>query len=181
MIKRRWLPVTIILSFSLAQGSIAGQGPSPASENERTRIFKPDIIELMVRIGRLPVLEQSDKMDLIWKAQGRSKTPRSDFLFCMRFAYLGNYKAQAYLGYAYENGRGIVEDLSEAYAWYSVALDHPDADKEFLQKLKEDTERVKQKLQMNYPAPTDDDLDDLVKDRKQQIGLYLLEIRNTRL
>lgn len=181
MIKRLWLAVTIILSFSPAQGVFAGQGSSAASENERTRIFKPDIIELMVRIGRLPVLEQSGKMDLIWKEQSRSKTPRSDFLFCMGFAYLGNYKAQAYLGYAFENARGIVEDLSEAYVWYAVALDHPAAEKEFIQKLKADTERVKQKLQMSYPAPTDDDLDDLVKARKEQIVLYLAEIRNTKL
>jgi TPR repeat protein len=181
MIKRLWLVAMITLSLSPAQGISAAQGASAASENERTRIYKQDIIELMVQIGRMPVLQQSDKMDKIWKEQSRSKTPRSDFLFCMGYAYLGNYKAQAYLGYALENGRGIVEDLSEAYVWYSVALDHPAAEKEFIQKLQADTQRVKQKLQLSYPAPTDDDLDELVKAKKEQLVLYLAEIRNTKL
>lgn len=180
MIKRLLPAVTIALSLSLVQGCFAAQGASPSSENERTRVFRQDIIELMVRIGRMPVPDQSSKMDLIWKEQSRSKTPRSDFLFCVGLAHLGNYRAQAYLGYAFENGRGIVEDLSEAYVWYSIALDHPAAEKEFLQKLRADTERVKQKLQINYPAPTDEELDDLVKAKKEEIVLYLSEIGKTK-
>jgi TPR repeat protein len=120
--------------------------------------------------------EQDSKVDLIWKDPSGSKTPRSDFMFCAGLAYLGNFKAQACLGNAFEKGLGIVEDLSEAFTWYALALESPIADKAAEQQVQADKERVIQKLRSSYPAPNDDDLDDMVKAQMNRITQYREEM-----
>ncbi len=101
-----------------------------------------------------------------------SKTARSDFLFCLGLAYRDNYKAQRCAAGDYENGIGIVEDLSEAYTWYAVALENPRIDESSKAKLEEDKERVKARLLSAYPHPSEDDLDDMVKTQKTRIAQY---------
>ena len=115
-------------------------------------------------------------MERIEKDPSGSKTPRSDFLFCVGLAYLGNYKAQAYLGSAYDNGRGIVMDPYESYVWYSVALQNASGDTETKQQFRKDRDRIKQTLVSVYPAPTDEELDELVEERLHQITALRAEM-----
>lgn len=114
----------------------------------------------------MPSREQEAKLDLIVKNQADSKTPRSDFRFCMGMAYLGNYKAQKCVGNAYENGRGIVDDLSEAYTWYALAAEQNSAE------AGADLERVKMRLVTAYPSPSEDELQDMVTAQKNRIKDY---------
>ena len=171
----------VILAPMPAQGAIVAQDLSDASESGNARLYKASIISLMVQVGRMSILQQNQKIDNILENQSGSKTPRSDFLFCSGLAYLGDDRAQACLGSAFENGRGIVEDIREAYVWYSIALDNPNTEKAIRQKIQEDIDRVKKALRSTTPAPTEAELDDLVKTQKEQMILYIAEIRNTRL
>jgi len=95
------------------------------------------------------------------------------FLFSSGSAYLGSYKAQAYLGNAFENGRGVDKDLQDAYAWYCIALDNP-IDASTGKKIRADRERVRKSL----ADKTDKDLADLVREQKMLIAGYLAEIRD---
>jgi TPR repeat protein len=179
MFKRLLLAAMIALPliFTLAA---AAQVSSTASENAKTRLNKQEVIDLMIKAGRMPAQQQSNKLDSIWKDLSASKTPRSDFLFCAGLAYLGNCKAQRCVASAYENGIGIVDDLSEAYSWYGVALENRISDKAAQELLEADTDRVKQKLLANYPHPTEDDLDDLVRAQKSRIAQYQEEAKKAR-
>ena len=175
-------PVGAFLLVHLAtQGAAAAQNLSDAAESENARLYKESIIGLMVQVGRMSILEQNQKIDAILAEQGESKTPRSDFLFCSGLAFLGDDRAQACLGYAYENGRGIVADLKEAYVWYTIALDNPSTEKEARKRIQADRDRVHKALQATTRAPTDEELGSLVKAQKERMVLYLAEIRNTRL
>jgi hypothetical protein len=167
MLKR--LLITAIIALPLI---VAASAQEPAPEDARTRPNKQEILDLMIKSGRMPAKQQNARMDAIWQNASTSKTPRSDFLFCTGFAYLGNPKAQQCVGSAYENGRGIVEDLSEAYTWYAVALENKIADKAVAEKSEADKERVKERLLSAYPHPTEDDLDDLVRAQKTRIAQY---------
>jgi len=178
---RRMLLVAMITSpFTLMPARAAGQEPAPVSEDSKTRLSKQEIIDLMIRAASMPHAQQQSRMDLISKGQAASKTRRSDFLFCMGLAYLGNAKAQTCAGNAYEKGLGIVEDLSEAYTWYALALDNPAADKATEKRMQEDKERVTQRLRSSYPAPSDDDLDDMVKAQKSRIEQYQQEVKKAK-
>ncbi len=181
MFRKFRLTAEIMLVLLLTLITAAGQDVTPKSEDERSRLTKEEITILMIKVGRMPVPEQDGKMELIWKDPSGSQTPRSDFMFCTGLAYLGNYKAEAYLGFAYQNGRGIVEDLTEAYVWYSVALEHPIDDKATAERIRADRNHIKASLQSNYPAPSDDELEDLVKKQRDRMMQYLAEIRDTRL
>jgi hypothetical protein len=181
MAKMLWLTMMIALSLALLPTTVSGQGLKAESENDQTRLSKDEITRLMIQIGRVPVVEQDHKIEGIWRDQSGSKTPRSDFLFCVGLAYLGNHKAQACLGRAYEKGIGIVQDPTEAYVWYSIALDNPIDNKELKEKIQADRQRIKQGLVSMYPAPSDEDLADLVEAQKHRMTEYLAEIRNTRL
>ena len=178
MLKRLTLAILIVaFPFILIQATAAGQGSGAASEDVKTRPSKQEIIDLMTRMGRMPGQQQNSKLDQTWKDPSSGNTPRSDFMFCTGLAYLGNYKAQACVGNAYDKGRGVVEDPSEAYTWYALALGNSKADKGVEQRLQEDKERVKERLVSSYPAPTDDDLDDLVKALKSRIAQYQDEVK----
>ena len=128
---------------------------------------------MMLQASRISAQEQNSKVTQILKDQADSKTPRSDFMFCTGLAYLGNYKAQICVGYAHENGLGIVDDLSQAYAWYELALGNQIADEADAKRAEADRDRVKERLLSAYPHPTEDDLADLVNAQKP-------ESRNTR-
>jgi hypothetical protein len=168
-----------VLFVALISSAGTGQDLGAASENEQTRLSKDEITKLMIQVGRLAVPEQNSKMDRIWKDPFGSQTPRSDFLFCVGLAYLGNYKGQAYLGSAFENGRGIVRDSYESYVWYSIALDNPIDDEDAKQKIQKGRDRIKLALVSVYPAPSDQELKELVEAQKHRITEYLSEIRNT--
>ena len=176
MIMKLLLVITII--SILTPLSAVGQ-LNPASENERTLLHKQEIIDLMIQTGRMPVQEQNEKIDRIWANNGGSETPRSDFLYCSGLAYLDHYKAQACLGRAFEKGQGIVQDYSDAYVWYAVALDHPIEDKAAREEIQAGKDRVKMILVSVYPAPSDFELEELVKKQKENIAQYQEEIRNT--
>jgi hypothetical protein len=167
--------LTLIIALICIPTITIGQEIKPASESERTLLNKSEIIELMIQAGQMPGQQQAEKIDQLWAANDNSKTPRSDFLYCTAFAYLDNYKAQACLGRAFENGNGIVSDLSDAYVWYSVALDHPIDDVNIKKTIQAGRLRVNQMLHSTYPAPSDYELEDLVKKQKEKIAEYTAE------
>lgn len=168
--KKLCLAVLIAMFLSLFLGKAAE--PTPAAEDAKTRLDKKETIDLIIKAGRLPRAQQISGIDRVVGSQSESKTPRSDFTFCMGLAYLGNYKAQACAAGAYENGRGIVEDLTEAYLWYTVALENSTSDAVTQKRLQADQERVLLKLRSTYPSPNDEELEDLIKTLKNQIGQY---------
>jgi hypothetical protein len=150
------------------------------SEDVKARPNKQEITDLMVQIRRMPSQQQNEKLARILKDPANSKTPRSDFAFCTGLAYLGNYKAQMCVGNAYENGRGIVEDLSEAYAWYAIASESQITDESEAKRVEAERERVKEKLVSAYPHPTEDDLADMVNSQKTRIAQYLDQIKKNK-
>ena len=166
-----WFIVLVPLTAS-------GQDLGAVSEDEQTRLDKEEITKLMLEVGRLPVPERDSRMDRIWKDPSGSKTPRSDFLFCAGLAYLGNYRAQAYLGSAFEKGRGIVGDSYESYVWYSIALDNSIEDADERREIRKARDRVKLGLVSVYPAPSDQELEELVEAQKHRIAEYLTEVGN---
>ena len=148
-----------------------------ASEDTKTRPNKQEIIDMMLQASRLSAQEQSSRLDQILKNQEDSKTPRSDFMFCTGLAYQGNYKAQMCVGAAFEKNLGIVEDMSEAYTWYELALANTIPDQADAQKAEANRDRVKEKLVSAYPHPTEDDLTDLVNAQKTRIAQYQDQIK----
>jgi hypothetical protein len=172
MLNKIFLAALIALSFPILTLRAAGQAPTATSEDTKTRLNKQEVIGLMLKIGRMPRAQQDDRMALLWKSQSESKTPRSDFEFCVGLAYLGNYRAQACVGRAFEHGWGIVQDLSDAYAWYVLALENSIADKATEILLQEEKERLILKLRASYPAPSDDELEDLVNAEKNRFAEY---------
>jgi hypothetical protein len=150
------------------------------AEDVKTRPNKEEIAGLMLQTNRLSAAEQNSKVSLILKDQAKSQTPRSDFMFCTSLAYLGNYKGQMCLGNAYENGLGIVEDMSEAYTWYELAAGSNIKDETDAQKAEADRDRVKERLVSAYPHPTEDDLSDLVSAQKTRIAQYQEETKKAR-
>lgn len=171
---KKLLP-TLTLILVLTPISALSQA-NPASENEKSLLNKSEIIDLMTRLERMPAQERNEKIGQIWANDGAGKTPRSDFLYCSGFAYLDHYKAQACLGRAFEDGFGIVEDYMDAYVWYAIALDHAIEDAAFKEKIRAAKERVKMTLVSVYPAPSDYELDDAVKQQKEKIAQYQAEI-----
>jgi hypothetical protein len=181
MFRNACLKATIILVFALIPILAVAQDLKPESEEEQTRLNKDEITKLMINVKRMAVSEQKSRMEKIWENRNASTTPRSDFLFSTALAYLDNNLAQAYLGYAYDKGCGIVQDLQEAYVWYTIALKDPINDEETAQQIQQGRDRIKMELQSNYPGPSDEDLETMVKRQTDRITKYLAEIRNTRL
>jgi hypothetical protein len=181
MAKRLLLTAMIALPLALMPKMAAGQASKSAPERERTELAKDDITTLMIMVGRRPVVEQDWRMERIWEDMAGSQTPRSDFFFCTGYAYLGNYKAQACLGNAYENGRGVQRHVADAYVWYSIALDNPINDEVDRQKIRAGRDRTKKVLLTGTPARTEKELDGMVKAQKELKIECLAEIRNTKL
>ena len=150
------------------------------SEDVKARLNKQEITDLMIQVSRMPIQQQKDKTAQILKDPAGSKTPRSDFTFCTGLAYLGNYKAQMCVAGAIEKGRGIVEDLSEAYTWYAIASENQKSDEAEAKKAEEERERVKEKLISAYPHPTEDDLADMVNSQKDRISQYQDQIKKAK-
>jgi hypothetical protein len=176
MLRRVFLTLILTLSFPLLSVRAAIQAPAAASEDAQTRLNKKEIIDLMFKIGRMPRAQQDSRIAQIAKSQSDSKTPRSDFEFCMGLAYLGNYKAQVCAAKAFEHGLGIVEDLSDAYVWYVLALENPIADEANRKRLEEEKESLTLKLRSSYPAPSDDELEELVRTEKTRLTDYRNEV-----
>jgi hypothetical protein len=101
-------------------------------------------------------------------------------MFCTSLAYLGNYKGQMCVGNAYENGRGIVDDMSEAYTWYELAVGSNIKDETDAKRAETDRDRVKERLVSAYPHPTEDELNDLVNAQKTRIAQYQEETKKAR-
>jgi hypothetical protein len=169
MFKRVLIVLMVALPLLFLQGPLAQE---PDSESAKTRPNKQEIIDSMIRVGKMPVPQQISKIDSLWQDPSTGKTPRSDFMFCMGLAYLGNYKAQRCVAGAYEHGRGIVEDQSEAYAWFATALENRISDPAAQQRIEADKERVKARLLSAYPHPTEDELDDSVRAQQTRIAQY---------
>lgn len=169
---RRWIVASIILLPLMLGPAIATAQEPTSPEDVKTRPNKQEIIDLMAKTRARPSSQQDARMDAILKETSAGKTPRSDFMLCNGLAYLGNPKAQLCVGRAYENGWGVVEDLSEAYAWYAIAHENADDDAPAGQRAMADRDRVKDKLLSIYPAPTDDDLEDLVNAQKSRIEQF---------
>ena len=176
MIKRLFFMAAMMVALSAIPVPAPAQG---GSEDVKARPNKQDIIDQMIAAGRISAPQRNSRLDQILSGQP-GKTPRFDFMFCLGSAYLGNYKAQRCLGKAYEGGLGVVEDISEAYAWYSVAFENQSAEKSAQKEIESDLDRVKQRVFSSYPAPTDDDLDDLVKAQKSRIAQYQSEVKKAK-
>jgi TPR repeat protein len=168
--KLLFLAVLLRVFISFLPGMAAAQTPS--SEEAKTRLDKKEITDLILKIGNMPGAQQNSGIDRIASNPSGSKTPRSDFTFCTGLAFLGNHKAQRCVGYAYEHGLGIVEDAIDAYMWYTIALENSAGDAAAKKKLQEDIERITLKLRSVYPSPSNEELDDLIKTQKMQIGQY---------
>lgn len=177
MFRKISLVPMIAVTLSLLQAPLAQES---GSENEKTRLNKQETVDLMVRVARMPTQQQSSKIDALWQDPSTSRTPRSDFLFCTGLAYLGNFKAQRCVAGAFENGRGVVEDQSEAYVWYSIALENDIPDKKAEQVIEADKDRVKTKLLSAYPHPTEDELDDLVRAQQTRIERYREDVKKAK-
>jgi hypothetical protein len=172
MPKKILIMAILTLSFPLCSLMAAVQAPTAAHEETKTRLNKQEIIDLMLKIGRIPGTQQDSRIAQIAKGQPDSKTPRSDFEFSMGLAYLGNYRARTCVAKAFERGWGIVEDLSDAYVWYVLALESPIDDVAARKQLEEEKERIILKLRSKYPSPSDEELEDLVGAEKLRLTDY---------
>jgi hypothetical protein len=176
MIKRLFLLAMIALTPSTIPAPAPAQG---AAEDVKVRPDRQEIIDQMIASGKISASQMNSRLDRILSEQA-GKTPRSDFMFCVGSAYLGNYKAQRCLGKAYENGVGIVQDFLESYTWYSIALENQTAEKSAEKGMQSDRDRVKDRLFSSYPAPTDDDLEDMVKAQRSRIAQYQSEVKKAK-
>ncbi len=171
MLRKPFMAFIVLAALALGAATAAGQEQA-AAEDVKTRPNKQEIIDWMSRAGAGAPSERDARVDAILKQSSAGRTPRSDFTFCAGLAYLGDPKAQICAGRAYEFAWGVVEDLSEAYAWYAVAAESASADASEREKAAADRDRVKNKLLSVYPAPSDDDLEDLVREHKSRMEQY---------
>ena len=161
----------VLLPLTLGPATAAGQAPDPA-EGVKARPNKQEIVDLMSKSRGMPLEQQHSLVDAILQNASAGQTPRSDFMLCTGLAHLGHPKAQMCVGRAYENGWGVVEDLSEAYAWYAIAHENASGDARAQKEALSGRDRVKDKLLSNYPAPNDDELEDLVNAQKSRIEQF---------
>jgi len=159
---------------------VSGQPSPPVSEDAKTRLNKPETLDWMRTIGRMARAQQDSRMETLANGRPDSKTPRSDFMFCSGLAYLGNPKAQACVARAYEHGIGIIEDLTEAHVWYTVALENSAGDAAARERLQSDLDRISLRLHSTYPSPSEEELEDLVKAEKDRITQYRDELKKTK-
>ena len=165
MFKRCLSATALILSLFLI--TLSAQ-ETAISQQDMTRPDKQESLSWMNKTAQMPEKQQNENLDVILRSASApdSKTPRSDFLFCVGLAYWGNGKAQQCLGRAYEKGLGIVEDPMEAYTWFALAAGSKVSGSDA------DLERVKTRLISTYPAPTDEEFENQVSDLKSRISQY---------
>jgi hypothetical protein len=144
------------------------------AEEDASRPGKEDILQAMQAVAKSPQERQQERLESIWMSES-STAPRADFLYCLGAAYLGDGKAQACVGRAYEQGKGVVSDLNEAYVWYTLSMDDPLVAAETA--VEDARDRVKGKLQEFYPAPSDEDLEQLVAAERNRIAQRQAELR----
>ena len=170
MFKRLLLLASFILAVFT---SVSAAQVSAAFETDIYRPDKSDIIAWMNQASKIPAAQQNEKADAALKgiSASNSKTPRSDFQLCLGLAYLGNAKAQRCVAYAYEKGIGIVDDTLEAYVWFELA--HRGGDKE----SGADVSRVILILNSAYPAPSEEELENMASEQKGKIATYQKEIK----
>jgi hypothetical protein len=164
MFKRSLFSFALAISFA---ASILIAQTTGADETAKTRPDKQEIIDIMAQVNKIPPQQQTAKIDSIIKNSTASKTPRSDFMFCLGAAYLGNRQGQICAANAYERATGIVEDFTEAYTWHAIAGS-------------EGAEKMKIKLVSVYPAPTDEELENAVNARKSEAAHYLEQVKEAK-
>ncbi|NLT66885.1 MAG: hypothetical protein GXX84_09805 [Acidobacteria bacterium] len=140
-----------------------------ASEDAKSRPDENEIMEAMKKAAGMPAERQSELVNTIAKRLSSSTTPRSDFMSCTGLAYLGNPIAQKCLAVAYEQGIGIVQDPMEAYVWYAIAQQNTPGESF------PEVERLKLELVANYPAPSEEELEEMVQSQKARIAQYQKE------
>jgi len=180
MLRKIFLAAFIAAGLGLTLPCASGQPSPPASEETKTRPDKRETLDWMRSAGRMTPAQQNSRLETIEKGQADSKTPRSDFTFCMGLAHLGSPKAQVCVARAYEHGIGIVEDLAEAYAWYTIALENSAKDAAARERLQAEQDRIVLRLHSAYPAPTEEELEDLVRTGKNRISQYQEELKKAR-
>ena len=166
------LRLVVILVLSNLTFAFTAQVPA-ASETDIFLPDKNDTIAWMNQASNMPAARQNESLDAALKgvSTSESKTPRSDFQLCAGLAHLGNAKAQRCLGYAYEKGIGVVDDILEAYVWFELAHKGGDAESEA------DAERVLLILNSAYPAPSEEELELLVSEQQKKIAEYQKEVK----
>jgi len=171
MLERSLLVVIFIFSVFFAF-TVAAQVPA-AAETDIFRPDKNDIFDWMNQASKMPAAQQNERVAAALKgiSSSDSKTPRSDFQLCLGLAYLGNADAQRCVGYAYEKGVGIVDDMLEAHVWFDIAHGGGSAESQT------DVTRVLLLLNSAYPAPTEEELEQMTKDQKEIIVQYQKEFR----
>jgi hypothetical protein len=168
---KRVVPAAITILL-LIQAAAAQQGLPSISEADKTRPGREEILGAMIKSARMSNQQQDSQLNLALKNQSESKTPRSDFLFCIGLAYRGVGKAQTCVAKAYEAGRGVVEDQIEAYVWHALALENKSSAGSTEQSLQAEQQRVKEKLQTAYPFPSDEELENQLKAQQDRIAQY---------
>ena len=169
---KRLLSVAAFIIYVFTAISVAAQ-ITAKSESEITRPDKKEIMDWMNQAEKIPAAQQDEKIAASLKniSASNSATPRSDFQLCVAFAYLGNAKAQRCVGYAYENGFGVVDDPLEAHSWFALASKGGDAESEA------DVARVTILLNSAYPAPSEEELEVQEKAQKEKIADYQKELK----
>jgi len=150
---------------------------SPASEQAKTRPDREEILEMMASISKVSPPARDSAIEKILKSGPDGKTPRSDFLYCLGAAYLGDVRAQICLGKAYEKGVGIVEDATDAFVWYSIALSGSISDQALEQEIRTARQRMTAILVQGYPAPSEEELNALVQKEQLRIREYQEQLR----
>lgn len=153
-------------TIALVLGITVLTATAAASEDAKSRPDKNEIMEAMKKAAAMPAEQQSELVNAIAKRLSSSTTPRSDFMSCTGLAYLGNPAAQKCLAAAYEQGIGIVQDPMEAYVWYAIAQQNTPGESF------PEVERLKLELVANYPAPSEEELEEMVHSQKARIAQY---------
>lgn len=151
--------------------------PSADAELVKTRPGKEEILEAMVSASKMTRRQRDFAMDRASKRNGDGTTPRSDFLYCLGAAFLGDINAQICLANAYEKGIGIVDDATDAYVWYSIALTGPITDSAVDKQVRAARQRMNSKLVQGYPSPTEDELDALVQKELSRMREFQEQLR----
>jgi len=168
---KRLVSVMVLVIFVFIVQT-AAQIPADSEQD----IFLPDkkeILSWMTTAAKIPAAQQNEKAEAALKgiSDPDDKTPRSNFQLCAGLAYLGNGKAQQCMGRAYENGRGVVDDMLEAYVWFELAAEKKVPEGET------DRDRVLLRLNSAYPAPSEEELENLLAEHKGKIAEYQKEAK----